>query len=104
MPFQILDAVVLMAVKTDETVLDTALTAPVTTDLIPSQMPVKKETIPFQVFSKKVLIAVQTSLQFVPNQPKTVLVTPTSVSHAAVKMPEIAVQIPEKTSLMPFHS
>ena len=47
-----------------------------TTFLMVSQMPVKKDTIPFQIFAKKVEIPVHTSFHEVPNQPSTVSAMP----------------------------
>ena len=70
---------------------------------MPSQTPVKNETIPFQIPSKKVLIFVHTSVQLVPNQPRTTSATPFSTFRILVKKDTMPLQTDENISLMPFH-
>ena len=68
-----------------------------------SQIPEKKETMPFQIPSKKVLIFVQTSLQLVPNQPRNTSTMPWMMPTAAERTPLIPSHTPEKIVWMPVH-
>ena len=103
-----------------------AVMAPVTTPLMPSQMPTKKFLIPvntvvavvfipltifekkvampFQTPSKKVLMPVHTSFQLVPNQERIASAIPLIVPMTAVKIPLIPFQIDEKISFTPVHA
>ena len=72
--------------------------------LMVSQIPVKKETMPFQIPSKKVFILVQTSFQLVPNQPRTTSATPLITFRILVKKLLIPFQMEEKISFTPVHA
>lgn len=74
-----------------------------TTFFMVSQMPVKKDTMPFQIFVKKVEMPVHTSFQEVPNHPRTVSAMPRIMPRAALNTPVMPFQIPEKISFTPVH-
>ena len=68
-------------VSTSEIVVLTAVHAVVTAFFIPSRMPVKNDTMPFQMFSKVVLMLFHTSSHEVPNKPRKASATPLIVSR-----------------------
>ena len=74
-----------------------------TTFLMVSQMSEKKDTIPFQIFEKKVVTDVHSASQLVPNHPRNTSAIPFSILRAAVRIPVTPFQMPENISLMPFH-
>ena len=63
-------------VSTSEIVVLTAVHAVVTAFFIPSSMPVKNDAMPFQMFSKVVLMPFHTSFHEVPNKPRKASTTP----------------------------
>ena len=63
-------------VSTSEIVVLTAVHAVVTVFFIPSSIPVKNDTMPFQMFSKVVLMLFHTSSHEVPNKPRKASATP----------------------------
>ena len=69
---------------------------------IPVTIPVKKEAMLFQVFTKNVLMEVQTSFQLVPNHPSTTSAMPFRVFMILRNVLTTKFQIDVKIPLMPF--